>query len=112
MTEVVSVGNNEKGISAVYNDRNLLAVTLADLLSADTTSEIDAGWYLDPHTDGWPVVWVDLPTGQASWHVPPERRSLLERSTLNNDVPDGGYDRHTRDQKNERLSEYLTARWD
>jgi hypothetical protein len=105
------VADPEKGISAVYYDRNLLAVTLADLLSADT-SDTDAGWYLDPHTDGWPVVWVDLPTGQASWHIPPERRSLLERSTLDNDVPDGGYDRHTRADKNRRLSDYLTGRWD
>lgn len=101
----------EKGIGAVYYDRNLLAFTLADLLAADPSSTTDAGWYLDPCTDGWPVVWVDLPTGQASWHVPPERRSMLERSTLDYDVPEGGYDRHTREEKNDRLNEYLSARW-
>ncbi|WP_323192842.1 hypothetical protein [Halostella sp. PRR32] len=102
----------EKGIDAVYADRNLLALSLADLLAADPDPETDAGWYLDPDTDGWPVIWIDLPTGQASWHVPPERRSLLERSTLDFDVPVGGYDRHTRDEKNGRLTDYLVGRWE
>jgi hypothetical protein len=105
------VSDPEKGIAAVYYDRNLLALALADLMAADTSSDTDAGWYLDPHTDGWPVVWVDLPVGQASWHVPPERRSLLERSTLDHDIPAGGWDRHTRDEKNDRLLNFLTRRW-
>jgi hypothetical protein len=29
-----------------------------------------AGVALDPEAPGWPVVYIDLPTGQVSWHQP------------------------------------------
>lgn len=51
-----------------------------------------AGIRLDPSEPNWPVVYIDLPTGQVSWHVP-------------------GYDKtwdgHTTEVKYQRVREYL-----
>ncbi len=29
-----------------------------------------AGFQLDPNEPGWPVAFIELPTGQVSWHMP------------------------------------------
>ncbi len=51
-----------------------------------------AGIRIDPAEPEWPVVYIELPTGQVSWHMP------------QHPVP---YDGHTTEQKYERTRAYI-----
>lgn len=51
-----------------YAERNRLVL---ELLGAAMALGMNAGVAFDPNTPTWPVVYVDLPTGQVSWHVAP-----------------------------------------
>ncbi|WP_435358453.1 hypothetical protein [Haloarchaeobius sp. DFWS5] len=83
-----------------YTDRNLLALSMA---VNRKRIGCDAGFYFDDEGSDWPVVWVVLPTGQASWHVPPDYMQWLEASCLSEEEPVPGYDGHDRETKNKRL---------
>ncbi|WP_455448599.1 hypothetical protein [Natrinema thermotolerans] len=96
---------DEKPIDEVYHDRNLLAIAFARAIRL-TWGPDTAGWYWH---DEWPVVWVDTPTGQKSWHVTPDLEDVLERSSLQQTEPTGGYDGHSRTLKNCRLARYITG---
>ncbi|MES2210998.1 MAG: hypothetical protein V4515_12600 [Chloroflexota bacterium] len=51
-----------------------------------------SGIRIDPAEPEWPVVYIELPTGQVSWHMP------------QHPVP---YDGHTTEQKYERTRAYI-----
>jgi len=91
-----------------YEDRNLLALALA---TRHKRGGGDAGYYYaaDDDTDGWPVVWATLETGQVSWHLPPKLESYIEASCLDEETPVGGYDDHDRRLKNDRLAAFATG---
>lgn len=96
---------DETEINEVYHDRNLLAITFARAIRI-TWGSNTAGWY---RHDGWPVIWVDTPAGQKSWHVTPDLEDVLERSSLQERDPPDGYDGHDRTLKNCRLARYITG---
>ncbi|MGQ3411054.1 hypothetical protein ACT4ML_02165 [Natrinema sp. LN54] len=96
---------DEKSIDEVYHDRNLLAIAFARAIHL-TWGRENAGWYW--HGE-WPVVWVDTPTGQKSWHVTPDLEDVLERSSLQQCKPTGGYDGHSRTLTNYRLARHITG---
>ena len=50
---------------------------------------------------GWPLVYLSLPTGQASWHVNPDDLSLFDHVARGTVVWDG----HTTEEKYRRLTE-------
>jgi hypothetical protein len=50
------------------------------------------GIRIDPAEPEWPVVYIELPTGQVSWHMP------------QHPVP---YDGHTTEEKYRRIQEYV-----
>ncbi|QIB75728.1 hypothetical protein G3I44_16430 [Halogeometricum borinquense] len=91
-------------VDDVYEDRNLAGVAL--VVSRYQEGDL-AGWYVDEDTEAWPVVWAEMPTDEISYHVPPERRELLEASPLPNERPPGGYDGYTREDKNRRLEAFV-----
>lgn len=92
----------ESAANRAYEDRNLLAVAFA---VERAQLGCDAGYYLaDDDGTNYLIVWAVLPTGQASWHVPPQRRELLEQSPLEETSPPGGYDGHSRPLKNRRVA--------
>jgi hypothetical protein len=53
--------------------------------------DMRAGIVLDPAEPDWPVVYIELPTGQISWHMPRHGRP---------------WDGHTTEQKFERISAF------
>jgi hypothetical protein len=55
---------------------------------------IPAGFAIDPAQPGWPVAYIELPTGQASWHMP-------AHTTL--------YDGHSTAEKYARIKAYVTG---
>ncbi len=50
-----------------YQDRNLAVMALAKLAKLQGYS---VGVKLDPEQPDWPVIMIDLPTGQVGWHIP------------------------------------------
>lgn len=93
---VVSEEGSLAPIEEIYAERNAAALAFANLA-------VLAGWNVGCLTDDpeWPVVLVDTPHGQVSWHV-----SAAE-------LPDGfppypgEWDGHTTAEKNRRLHRFI-----
>ena len=54
-------------LGEAYFDRNQAAMALAKLAQAQG---MKVGLRVDHKEPDWPVLMVDLPTGQVSWHLP------------------------------------------
>jgi len=88
-------------VSKVYEDRNLLA-QLAAILAR--RCGLHVGTMLDKELtkpEEWPLIYIELPTGQVSWHIPKgEMVAQLE--------PFGQeWDNHTPEEKQGRIREFL-----
>ncbi len=82
----------------VYRDRNLLA-QLAAALAQRAGLRVGVG--VDAEEPDWPVIYIDLPSGQVSWHVP--KSELVARLE-----PYGGeWDGHLGPEKERRIREFL-----
>ena len=53
------------------------------------------GFRLDPDEPEWPVAYIDLPTGQVSWHMPQFAQP---------------YDGHTTEEKYQRIREFCAPK--
>jgi hypothetical protein len=86
----------------VYADRNAVALVFAHMAEL-------AGWMVgqltDPEEPDWPVLMVDTPAGQVSWHFKAD------------EMPDGmptylgEWDGHTTAEKNDRLRKLVGMAW-
>jgi hypothetical protein len=105
-----------KSIDEVYRGRNLLAIAHATQVYRNGGK---AGYHTDSTgRDGWPVVWFEALTDtdaesaesykQVGHHVRPGDVTLLRQSPLPEERPPGGYDGHTRTERLNRLTEYIT----
>ena len=74
-----------------YGSRYVLVVKA---MSEALLRGLNAGVRLDPQEPEWPVFYIDLPTGQVSWHMPQYGRA---------------WDGHTTDQKYERIDEFCSS---
>lgn len=93
----------DQGIGEVYTER----AHLTALLAAHYPSVIVFG--ADPHAPDWPVLYVTLPTGQASWHVSPSDLPLFKHVDAVTS-PDGPvWDGHTNEEKYERVAHLAWA---
>jgi len=72
-----------------YERRNQLVLMA---IGAAAAEGVPVGIRLDPSEPEWPVVYFELPTGQASWHLP---QHVL------------AYDGHTTEEKYRRLAAAL-----
>ena len=81
-----------------YLDRNLAVMALAKLAKQHGYS---VGVVEDPQQPGWPVIMIELPTGQVGWHIP--------ATELTGNWPDysGEWDGHTLQQKRQRVREFI-----
>ncbi len=96
------------GPSRLYDQRAMLTMQLVDLAG-------ELGWPAGYNADGpagyrW-VVYVDLPTGQVSWHLADEYLECLFAGQPVGLGPRyaGGWDGHTRDEKARRVAAFLGA---
>lgn len=85
-------------LDAAYRER----AHLVALLAAWRASHIG---YNDPAAPDWAVVTIELPTGQACWHIAPADLDLFShvRPTPRN-AP--GWDGHDTDEKYRRVDEF------
>lgn len=74
-----------------YQSRNI-CVLLA--LATARNAGYEAGIRIDPKEPDWPVVFIELPQGQVSWHLPQHTHE---------------WDGHTTDEKNQRVAAFIAA---
>ena len=92
----------KRQMHGVYSDRNH-AVLLAARLAEDNGLKVHVG--IDPNEPTWPVVYIELPKGQVSWHLSPgyfERFSRLFRR-----AKPSQWDGHTTPIKHQRIRQFL-----
>lgn len=66
----------------------LQAVFLARVLGYQT------GFRIDPDNTDWPVAFIELPTGQVSWHMPQHPMT---------------WDGHSTEEKYDRIKEFISG---
>lgn len=78
-----------------YHDRNL-AIQAAAMMAEKLGYRV--GVKDDPE---WPILYIDLPTGQVSWHIP--------KNEIACDFPEypGKWDGHTVEEKRERMRRFM-----
>lgn len=81
-----------------YYDRNQ-AVMMAAKLAAKLGYTV--GVRPDEDEPGWTLVYIELPTGQVSWHLPDAELTGLWRSY------ESAWDGHTVEEKRERIAAFL-----
>jgi hypothetical protein len=86
-------------MDSVYRERAHLVAHLAAVYRSTIG-------YHDPAEPDWAVVIVDLPTGQASWHVSPDDMDLF-RHVRRADV--NTWDGHSTEEKYQRLDRATEA---
>lgn len=88
----------EEQLRPVYRERARLVAVLAALFPAVWA-------YSDPAAPEWPVVYVDIPQGQCSWHLSAEDLDLFGHvPQVAPDDPRARWDGHTTDEKYQRLA--------
>jgi hypothetical protein len=85
-------------MSEAYFDRNQAVQALGRLAQS---MGYNVGLLDDPEEPGWPVLVIDLPTGQVSWHLPADEvLGVWGRY-------DGEWDGHTTGEKRERIRKFV-----
>ena len=80
-----------------YRERNMLVALLAACCPSGIKETAIPGWHEEWHG----CVYIDLPTGQASWHYHDSQADLFAHLP----AYDGEYDGHTTEQKYQRIAE-------
>lgn len=86
-------------VAGVYRERAYLVAHLA----AVYPSVLVPG--ADPEEPDWPVLFVDLPSGQVSWHIAPDDLDLFGHVRLGSAAWDG----HSTQEKYARLDAHTCA---
>ena len=90
---------HEAQLRALYAERNALAVAFATAMQA---LGYRAGYGLDTDADAdWPVLYVQTPAGQVSWHLP---KAQTAHSRIALGVYGEAWDGHTTALKYQRLA--------
>ena len=89
---------NESTPDEAYLDRNLAVQVMAKM-----AQELHYRVGVKDEKTDWPILYVDLPTGQVSWHIP--------KKELMGDLPiyEGKWDGHDLETKRNRLKAYIEA---
>lgn len=93
--ETNNTTKNESTPDEAYYDRNLCVQVIAEMASR---LGYKTGIKDDPE---WVIIYVDLPTGQVSWHIP-------KKEVVCN-IPEyqGKWDGHNLQEKRDRLVKFL-----
>jgi len=73
---------------SIYSERNRLAVAFARMALA---AGFKAGTGVDPDETKWPVVYVETPNGQVSWHIASHDADILSGLPVYEGQWDGTY---------------------
>lgn len=87
-------GDPMESLNAAYRERAHLVALLAAIYPAEFRENPD------PDYADWPIIYVDLPTGQASWHISPADVGLFSGIRFGTDAE---WDGHTTEAKYDRI---------
>ena len=89
-------------IDDAYFDRNQAVMALAKMAMQ---SGYRVGLKKDPDEPEWPVLMIDLPTGQVGWHLPVNE--------VRGDWPeyDKEWDGHSLEDKRQRIMSFITGQY-
>lgn len=93
------------GAREAYADRNLVAQAFAWAMEE---AGWPVAWGVDESEPDWPVLYIETPQGQVSWHIPKAER-IYEPPVRPEHGP-VAWDGHTKEQKFERLRAALRER--
>jgi hypothetical protein len=81
---------------AVRNDTNYEEryYSVIHAMSHATAIGYKVGIRIDPNEPEWPVVYIELPTGQVSWYMPQHEKE---------------YDGHSTEEKFERIKRFIES---
>lgn len=86
----------------VYSERAHLVSHLASLFPAVLS-------YSDADEPDWPVIYIDSPAGQLSWHIAPEDLRLFKHVPIvDPSNPAALWDGHDTEEKYRRLDSLIT----
>lgn len=80
----------ETGNEVHYDNRTML---MYEAMALAKRCGLSAGVRIDPEEPEWPVAFIELPTGQISYHLEQHKSA---------------WDNHTTDEKNLRILEWIT----
>lgn len=87
-------------LNDAYFDRNQAVLALAKLAKQQGYK---VGIHKDPNEPDWPVLMIDLPTGQVGWHFPKtELIGVWENY-------DADWDGHNLEEKRRRMAQFISV---
>ncbi len=90
--------NQSNSKDDAYIDRNLAVLVLAKLAQQQGYT---VGIKQDPKEPDWPVMMIELPSGQVGWHIPASELIGEWEPFL------GEWDGHNLNEKRQRLTEFI-----
>jgi hypothetical protein len=87
----------------IYAERDM-CVSLIAKMAQELGYKVGIQQTEDP---AWPLVFINLPTGQVSWHVKREELEYFPTMRPYNEIWDG----HTTEQKYKRVTDYEPSRF-
>lgn len=90
LKEIARIDSQEPD-SRDYELRNIFVL---HAMSSAAEIGLDVGIRIDPNEPEWPVAYIELPTGQVSWHLPQHKHE---------------FDGHTTGEKYLRLHRYCDS---
>lgn len=91
--------SNQSAANEAYFDRNQLALAFARL-AQERCWRVGIG--IDPEEPDWPVLYVDTPAGQVSWHLPKADVEVASWPAYS-----GSWDGHDVKEKRARLARLI-----
>jgi len=94
-----ALAESEERLSVAYAERNLVAQ-----LAAHFADELGwpVWWGVDPAEPDWPVLYIEGPTGQVSWHMP-KAEAIGRYSDPGSRLVEKRWDGHTTEEKDDRI---------
>lgn len=88
----------------IYRERAQLLALLAAMFGPEFSHIGNA----DPQEPDWPVLTLELPSGQASWHIAPDDVELFSHVRPTTDA-DQAWDGHSTEEKYRRVAKLADA---
>ena len=93
-------------LEEAYSDRNQAAMLAAKLAAMQG---YDIGWRVDPDEPDWPILFIELPPGQVSWHIP-MAEALDHGADIKGRPTEPVWDGHTLEGKRARILVFVQGR--
>lgn len=106
-TDAAEMKRAEQEIRSLYRERADLLALLAAHYPAVIIPAPDTDDGGDVDGGGWALLFLDLPTGQASWYIAPRDHDLIQHvEVVGHEDPRAQWDGHLTEEKYDRIRDY------